>query len=118
MRFEIIRMIFFVDSLLRVGDLDLERHMPGATAKFMSTNIFAHVEATRAGGGIGVLPTFMAKPYPELIRLLPDQVDMRLTFSLATRRENLTSPTVQAVRQAIHAEVKRRRDDLLPPSAS
>lgn len=107
--------IFFVDSLLQVGDLDLDRHLPGATASFMSTNIFAHVEATRAGGGIGLLPAFMAKPYPELIRLLPAGVDIRLKFSLAARRENLTNPTVRAVRDAIHAEAARRRADLLPP---
>lgn len=107
--------IFFVDSLLQVGDLDLDRHLPGATASFMSTNIFAHVEATRAGGGIGLLPAFMAKPYPELIRLLSAEVDIRLKFSLAARRENLTNPTVRAVRDAIHAEAARRRADLLPP---
>jgi DNA-binding transcriptional LysR family regulator len=107
--------IFFVDSLLQVGDLDLERHLPGATAQFMSTNIFAHVEATRAGGGIGLLPGFMACRHPELIRLLPREVDVHLTFSLAARRESLTNPTVQAVRDAVHAEAARRRAELLPP---
>nr|WP_296774239.1 LysR family transcriptional regulator [Rhodococcus sp. (in: high G+C Gram-positive bacteria)] len=108
-------LIFFVDSLLQVGDLDLGRHIPGATAKFMSTNIFAHVEATRAGGGIGLLPAFMASPYPELIRLLPDRIDVQLEFSLAARRESLTNPTVIAVRDAIQAEVAVRRHELLPP---
>ncbi|MEN0137906.1 MAG: LysR family transcriptional regulator [Rhodococcus sp. (in: high G+C Gram-positive bacteria)] len=107
--------IFFVDSLLQVGDLDLERHLPGARAKFMSTNIFSHVEATRVGGGIGLLPAFMAQPYPDLIRLLPREVDVHLTYSLAARRESLTNPTVQAVRNAIHAEALRRKADLLPP---
>jgi len=104
------------DSLLQVGDLDLERHLPGATASFMSTNIFAHVEATRAGGGIGLLPAFMANRHPELVRLLPKEVDVHLTFSLAARRESLTNPTVRAVRDAIHAEAARRRTDLLPPT--
>lgn len=103
--------IFFVDSLLQVGDLDLDRHLPGATASFMSTNIFAHVEATRAGGGIGLLPAFMAKPYPELIRLLPAEVDIRLKFSLAARRR--TSPTPLCARY--YLEAARRRADLLPP---
>lgn len=107
--------IFFVDSLLQVGDLDLDRHLPGATAKFMSTGIFAHVEATRAGGGIGLLPAFMACRHPELIRLLPREVDVHLSFSLAARRENLTNPTVRAVRDAVHAEAARRRTELLPP---
>ena len=108
--------IFFVDSLLQVGDLDLERHLPGATASFMSTNIFAHVEATRAGGGIGLLPAFMANQHPELVRLLPKEVDVHLIFSLAARRESLTNPTVRAVRDAIHAEAARRQTDLLPPT--
>jgi DNA-binding transcriptional LysR family regulator len=107
--------IFFVDSLLQVGDLDLERHLPGATAQFMSTNIFAHVEATRAGGGIGLLPAFMACRHSELIRLLPREVDVQLTFSLAARRESLNNPTVQAVRAAIHAEAAHQRAELLPP---
>lgn len=108
--------IFFVDSLLQVGDLDLERHLPGATASFMSTNIFAHVEATRAGGGIGLLPAFMAGRHPDLVRLLPKEVDVRLVFSLAARRESLTNPTVRAVRDAIHAEAARRQGELLPPT--
>jgi len=107
--------IFFVDSLLQVGDLDIERHLPGATAQFMSTNIFAHVEATRAAGGIGLLPAFMASRHPELIRLLPRDVDIHLNFSLAVRRESLTNPTVKAIRDAIHAEVARRQSELLPP---
>jgi DNA-binding transcriptional LysR family regulator len=108
--------IFFVDSLLQVGDLDLERHLPGATASFMSTNIFAHVEATRAAGGIGLLPAFMAGRHRDLIRLLPKEVDVRLVFSLAARRESLTNPTVRAVRDAIHAEAARRQGELLPPT--
>ena len=95
--------------------MDLERHLPGATAQFMSTNIFAHVEATRAAGGIGLLPAFMASRHPELIRLLPRDVDIHLNFSLAARRESLTNPTVKAVRDAIHAEVASRRTELLPP---
>lgn len=107
--------IFFVDSLLQVGDLDLERHLPGARAKFMSTSIFSHVEATRAGGGIGLLPAFMAAAHPDLVRLLPHEVDVRLTYSLAARRESLTNPTVKAVRDAIHKEALRRKADLLPP---
>ncbi|WP_123026567.1 LysR family transcriptional regulator [Mycolicibacterium stellerae] len=108
-------LIFFIDSLLRVGDLDLHRHLPGVTAKFMSTNIFAHLAATQAGGGIGLLPAFMGDPDPDLRRLLPADVDVRLSFTLAARRESLTNPAVQAVRTAIQTEVARRRAELLPP---
>ena len=107
-------LIFFVDSLLQVGDLDLNRHLPGVTAKFMSTNIFAHVAATRAGGGIGLLPAFMADSLGDLRRVMVDDIDVRLPFSLAARRESLSDPTVQAVRKAILDETSSRRDELLP----
>lgn len=107
-------LVFFVDSLLQVGDLDLSRHLPGVAAKFMSTNIFAHVAATRSGGGIGLLPAFMADQHTDLRRILPEAVDVRLAFSLAARRESLTNPAVQAVRQAIQEEARSRRDELVP----
>ncbi|AWK70359.1 LysR family transcriptional regulator [Rhodococcus oxybenzonivorans] len=107
-------LIFFVDSLLQVGDLDLERHLPGVTAKFMSTNIFAHVSATRAGGGIGLLPAFMADQHPDLRRVMADLVDVRLSFSIAARRASLTNPAVQAVRRVLQEEILSRRDELLP----
>jgi DNA-binding transcriptional LysR family regulator len=107
-------LIFFVDSLLQVGDLDLRRHLPGVTTKFMSTNIFTHVAVTRAGGGIGLLPAFMADQHSDLRRILSDRVDVRLAFSLAARRESLTNPAVQAVRNAIQGEAVRRHDELVP----
>lgn len=108
-------LIWFVDSLLQVGDLDLAEHLPGMHAQFMSTNVWAHVEATCAGVGIGLLPYFLARRHTELIRVLGEQVDIRIDYSLAARRENLTSPAVQEVRRAIHAEVLKRTAELLPP---
>ncbi|PZU01533.1 MAG: LysR family transcriptional regulator [Gordonia sp. (in: high G+C Gram-positive bacteria)] len=110
-------LIWFIDSLLQVGDLDLDKHLPGASAKFMSTNVLAHVEATRAGGGIGLLPAFLAIRHPDLKRVLPATVDVRIAYSLAARRESLSSPAVRAIRAAIHAEVQARVDELLPPPA-
>jgi DNA-binding transcriptional LysR family regulator len=110
--------VFFVDSLLQVGDLDLHRHLPNISAKFMSTNISAHVSATLAGGGIGLLPAFMAERHADLRRVLASEVDVRVGFSLAARRESLTNPVVQAARRAIHQDVIDRRDELVPPDGA
>ncbi|MBQ0923565.1 LysR family transcriptional regulator [Saccharopolyspora endophytica] len=107
-------LIFYTGSMLRVGDLDLERHLPGVTARFSSTNIFAHLEATRAGGGIGVLPDFLARRCPELVRLGSFGVDMRLPFYLAARRESASSPVVRVIRQALQDEVRERKAELQP----
>ncbi len=107
-------LIWYVDSLLQVGELDLDKHLPHSHATLMSTSIFAQVEAVRAGGGIGLLPAFVADRHPELRRILGDQVDVRLDFSLAARRERLSSRAVQAIREAVIDEVAARRGELLP----
>ncbi|GAC57931.1 putative LysR family transcriptional regulator [Gordonia hirsuta DSM 44140 = NBRC 16056] len=110
-------LIWYVDSLLQVGDLDLDKHLPQNPAKLMSTSVFAQVEAVSAGGGIGLLPAFVAGRHPRLRRLLPDQVDVRLQFCLAARREGLSSAAVQAIRSAVHEELRGRIGELLPDAA-
>ncbi|WP_078880000.1 LysR family transcriptional regulator [Kitasatospora purpeofusca] len=107
-------LVFYIESMLQVGDLDIERHLPGGTPAFSSTNVFAQVEATRLGTGVGVLPAFLADR-AGLRRLLPGEVDIRLPITLAVRREAVTHPAVRAVRDALHHEVAERAAELLPP---
>ncbi|SDY18381.1 DNA-binding transcriptional regulator, LysR family [Saccharopolyspora shandongensis] len=106
-------LIFYIESMLQVGDLDIERHLPGFTPAFSSTNVFAQLEATRLGAGIGVLPAFLAHR-AQLRRLLANEVDIRLPITLAVRREAATHPAVRAVRDALRQEVADRTAELLP----
>ncbi|MFD5567427.1 LysR family transcriptional regulator [Streptomyces cadmiisoli] len=106
-------LIFYIESMLQVGDLEIERHLPGSTPAFSSTNVFAQLEATRLGAGIGVLPAFLAHR-AQLRRLLADQVTIRLPITLAVRREAVTHPAVRVVREALRQEVADRRAELLP----
>ncbi|UQE74446.1 LysR family transcriptional regulator [Gordonia sp. PP30] len=106
--------IWYVDSLLQVGQLDLDKHLPGVTPRFMSTNVFAQVEATLAGGGVGLLPAFVADRHPGLRRVLRREVDVRLGYSLAAHRDRVTDPVVRALRDAVIGEVRARRSELLP----
>ena len=82
----------------------------------MSTNIFAHVEATRAGGG----SDFCRLSWPTSILNWSDssQGGGRPPHLLAGRsaRKPDQSDGSRAVRDAIHAEAARRRTDLLPPT--
>lgn len=51
------QLVYFVDSMLQVDALDLPRRLvPRMQDGLTSTNVFVHVEATRAGAGIGLLP--------------------------------------------------------------
>ena len=104
--------IYYVDSLLQVGDLDLIHHLPTVTAKFTSTNVFAQLEATRQGAGIGLLPTYLAIRIPELRRVCHSVAPLWLNFTLAVRRDSVSRPNVQVVREALHHQVHLRVDEL------
>jgi DNA-binding transcriptional LysR family regulator len=108
--------IFYIDSMLQVGDLDLGRFLPGITARFASTSVFAQVEATVAGAGIGLLPHFLARRSPGLRELDGLGVRAQLSYTLAARRDGATRAAVQVLRQAFRDEVHRRRDELVPPN--
>jgi DNA-binding transcriptional LysR family regulator len=107
-------LVYFIDSMLQVDDLDVATSFaPAMRESVTSTNVFVHVEATRAAAGIGLLPCFMADRHEDLIRVLPDEVAIRLTYWLVTRAETLRRPEVAAVVDAIRDRAHDQRDALL-----
>jgi DNA-binding transcriptional LysR family regulator len=78
-----------------------------------STNVFVHVEATRAAAGLGLLPCFMADRHDDLVRVLPDDVGLLLTYWLVARTETLRRPEVGALIDAIRTRMEDQRDVLL-----
>ncbi len=107
-------LVFYVDALLTVRELDLAPVLSGMRVGFGSTNVFAQLEATRRGAGIGLLHAFMAHDDPRLVAVLPDEVDFRLLFSLSVRKDSLAVDAVRLVRDALIEEVRLRSADLLP----
>ncbi len=74
-------LVYFIDSMLQVDDLDLAPSFaPAMRESVTSTNVFVHVEATRAAAGIGLLPCFMADRHDDLVRVLPEAVSVQLTL--------------------------------------
>ncbi|MEO3758365.1 LysR family transcriptional regulator [Mycobacterium sp. B14F4] len=107
-------LVYFIDSMLQVDDLDVATSFaPAMRESVTSTNVFVHVEATRAAAGIGLLPCFMADRHVDLVRVLPDAVAVRLTYWLVTRAETLRRPEVAAVVDAIRSRVRDHHDVLL-----
>jgi DNA-binding transcriptional LysR family regulator len=107
-------LVYFIDSMLQVDDLDVAtRFAPAMRESVTSTNVFVHVEATRAAAGVGLLPCFMADRYPDLVRVLPETVSVRLTYWLVTRAETLRRPEVAAVVDALADQMAQQRDVLL-----
>ncbi|WP_280496221.1 LysR family transcriptional regulator [Nocardia asiatica] len=118
-------LVYFIDSMLQVDDLDLaSSFVPAMRESVTSTNVFVHVEATRASAGLGLLPCFMADRHTDLVRVLADSVTVTLGYWLVARTETLRRPEVAAVVTAIRAMVADQRDTLLgrrqlpPPGAA
>ena len=107
-------LVFYVDALLTVRELDLAPVLSGMRVGFGSTNVFAQLEATRRGAGIGLLHAFMGESDPGLVPVLPREVDFRLQFSLSARRDSLAVESVSVVRDAIRREVRERAGELIP----
>jgi DNA-binding transcriptional LysR family regulator len=109
------RLIYDIDSPLRVTDLDLISELfPGVTAQIGSTSVHAQVQISRAGGGIGILPNFLAGRGAGLNRLLPAQVDIALTFTAVLAPRVLGRPAVTELLQELQTEVGKRRNELRP----
>ncbi len=107
-------LVYFVDSMLQVDDLDAPRRLvPAMRDGLTSTNVFVHVEATRAGAGIGFLPCFMGDLHDDLVRLLPDQIAELLPYWMVLRPDSMRRPAVAAVVQALREQVTMHRAKLL-----
>ncbi|MET8777879.1 LysR family transcriptional regulator [Nocardia sp. NPDC004654] len=107
-------LVYFIDSMLQVDDLDLASSFaPSMRESISSTNVFVHVEATRAAAGLGLLPCFMADRHDDLVRVLRDEVSVQLAYWLVTRTETLRRPEVAAVVDAIRERVWEQKGMLL-----
>ncbi|MGE2690255.1 LysR family transcriptional regulator [Mycolicibacterium pulveris] len=107
-------LVYFIDAMLQVDDLDVATSFaPAMRESVTSTNVFVHVEATRASAGLGLLPCFMADRHRDLVRVLPRAVAVQLTYWLVARAETLRRPEVAAVVDAIRAQMADQRDVLL-----
>ncbi|KQQ99835.1 LysR family transcriptional regulator [Arthrobacter sp. Leaf141] len=107
-------LVYFVDSMLQVDSLDAPRRLvPDMRDGLTSTNVFVHVEATRAGAGIGFLPCFMGDLHNDLVRLLPDEIGELLPYWMVLRPDSMRRPAVAAVVQALRGRMAEHRDKLL-----
>lgn len=107
-------LVYFVDSMLQVDDLDAPRRLvPAMRDGVSSTNVFVHVEATRAGAGIGFLPCFMADRHDDLVRLLSGDIAERLPYWMVLRPDSMRRPAVAAVVQAVREQTAAHREWLL-----
>jgi DNA-binding transcriptional LysR family regulator len=102
--------VYYVESMLQVVDLDLlDEFFPQRRRVLSSTSVHAQLALVASGGGIGLLPTYMAGTRPELVPVLKDEAVATLTYWMAGRPTNLQRPEVAAVADAIADAALRLR---------
>jgi DNA-binding transcriptional LysR family regulator len=105
---------WYIDSLLDIPELDVfDGSVIPQRRLLRSSNIFAQLSFVTAGGGIGLLPRYLASQRPQLERVLPDDVSVRLTFWLVARKQSLGLARVQAAVDCLTRYVGSRQDRFL-----
>ena len=106
-------LVYFIESMLQVDALDDARQtIPEMFDAVTSTNVYVHVEATRAGAGFGLLPCFLADQHAELVRVLPEQVGRTLPYWLVGRAEAFRQPVITAYLDALRTRLHEVRHQL------
>lgn len=112
------RLVYYVESLLRVSDLDVfDELFRGHPVQVSSTSVHAQLRATVAGAGIGLLPAFLADAQVTLRRLLRSEVDVSNDYVAALAPRALRRPATTVVMQELRAEVRSREHELLGRSS-
>lgn len=107
-------LVYFVDSMLQVDDLDAPRRLvPRMKDGLSSTNVFVHLEATRAGAGIGFLPCFVGDQHQDLVQLLPEEFSELLPYWMVLRPDSVRRPPVAAVAGALREQTLAHQNALL-----
>ena len=102
----------YIDDQIYAPELRyLDDVHPGLTPSLASSSINAQREIIAAGGGVGVLPCFMADG---LRRVLGAEVRLTRRFWIATLTEVAATARVRAIRAWMKALVEDQRSRLAP----
>jgi DNA-binding transcriptional LysR family regulator len=102
--------IGYIDDLIFTPELDyLDEVSKGLRARTQSSNLNAQLAMTAAGGGVCVLPGFMADADPRLTRVLPASVSIQRSFWMVVHADLKDVARVRTTVDFIVREVRGAR---------
>ncbi len=108
-------MIGYIDDLIFMPELDyLDEVSKGLRPRLQSSSLVAQLQATVAGGGICVLPHFMASREPRLVRVLPEKISILRSFWLIVHADLKDVARIRATMDFLVREVRAARALFLP----
>ena len=109
------RFIGYIDDLIYTPELDylslISRELDAA---FTSSNLIAQFQATLAGGGLCVLPKFMAAKEARLQQVLPSEIMLTRSFWLIVHSDMKDLARVRTVSEFIVREARAAHELFLP----
>lgn len=108
--------ISYVDDLLFSKELHYleELHRPDSFS-LRSTSVLAQYQAAAAGGGIAVLPAFLAEQDARLVRVLRGEASFTRTFWMSMPEENKHIARMKAVWDFLRETAEAQQGVLLAP---
>ncbi|MGO9390849.1 LysR family transcriptional regulator [Rhodoblastus sp.] len=104
------RVIGYIGELLFTPELDyLPQVLPGLSAQIRSANLIAQLQAVLAGVGVAVLPRFLARNFPQLVPILPDEISILRSFYLLMHADGRQFPQVRAVADYLYDLVENEK---------
>ena len=94
-----------LDYLKEIGD--------NFSPRLSSTNLFAQLGATRAGAGLCILPDFMVQNMPDLVKVLPGEIELVRAFWIIAHLDSRESVRIQTVMNFITEQVVTSRKTFL-----
>lgn len=96
----------YIDDLMWTSELDyLPQVSAGIAARTRISNVISQAGAIRGGVGLGVLPCFIARSEPELVRLLPDEIELTRSYWLVTHADTRDVARVRLMHDFLRAEI-------------
>lgn len=99
--------IGYIGDLIQVPELNYFSNVStGVVTRLESSSLLVQLKATLAGAGICVLPTFIAECEPELVAILPYQIQLSRAFWMTVHEDHKERTRVKITTKFIANEVK------------
>ena len=108
-----VRGIGYVNDLIYDKELDyVPLVSPDIKPHLTSTSVHVQLEATLADAGVCILHDFMAAPYTQLQKVLPEQISFTRSFWYVVHEDYAKLERVRVVSEAIIESIKKKLTEL------
>lgn len=100
----------YIGDLLQIPELDYVHQVnSGAATRLESSNLLVQVKATLASAGLCVLPAFIANNEPDLVPILPKEIQLTRSFWMIVHADHKDRARVRIATRFIAEEVRQAK---------